>query len=228
MRRQARLFAIAEFLRGRRSGVTADVLAERFSVTARTIYRDLDELRSAEFPVRAEQGRGGGYALDRHYSLPPINLNAREAALLVALGMHAVRTRWLPFTDTLLSGLDKIRGALSGSAQRELLMSLEQLQFIGIPALAATPAVCRNIEDAWFAQAPVTVHFRRKDGTLSVRTVRIETVVMDRSLTLLNVVDMGTGERRQLPLRFIEKAVAVPAPARKEEESSQGLRDRPV
>jgi hypothetical protein len=51
---------------------------------------------------------------------------------------------------------------------------------------------------------------------------------MDRSLTLLNVVDMGTGERRQLPLRFIEKAVAVPAPARKEEESSQGLRDRPV
>ncbi|MGA2449775.1 MAG: HTH domain-containing protein [Polyangiaceae bacterium] len=116
MRRQARLFAIAEFLRGRRSGVTADVLAERFGVTARTIYRDLDELRSAEFPVRAEQGRGGGYALDRHYSLPPINLNAREAALLVALGMHAVRTRWLPFTEAASTkSAERFRGPRSAS-----------------------------------------------------------------------------------------------------------------
>ena len=30
MRRTQRLFAIAEYLRGRRTGVTAEVLAERF------------------------------------------------------------------------------------------------------------------------------------------------------------------------------------------------------
>ncbi len=68
MRRTERLFALAEYLRGRRTGVTADVLAERFGVTARTMYRDLDSLRAAAMPVSAERGRGGGYALDRAYS----------------------------------------------------------------------------------------------------------------------------------------------------------------
>ena len=47
MRRQARLFAIAEYLRGRRTGVTAETLADWFGVTVRSIYRDLDTLRRA-------------------------------------------------------------------------------------------------------------------------------------------------------------------------------------
>lgn len=84
MQRQARLLAITEYLRARKTGVTAQQLAEHFGVTMRTIYRDLDTLRDAELPVLAEQGRGGGYALDKHYSLPPVNLSAREAAVLCA------------------------------------------------------------------------------------------------------------------------------------------------
>jgi predicted DNA-binding transcriptional regulator YafY len=121
MRRQARLFAIAEYLRGRRTGVTAEQLAERFGVTIRTIYRDLDTLRDANLPLQAERGRGGGYALDRAYTLPPVNFTPREAALLVTLGRWAKEMRLLPFADTLEVALDKVRGALGTSAQRELL-----------------------------------------------------------------------------------------------------------
>src|SRR5579863_778914 len=116
MRRQARLFALAEYLRGRRTGATAEALAERFGVTARTIYRDLDALRDASLPLQAERGRGGGYALDRHYTLPPVNFTAREAALLVAVGQWAGSMRYVPFADTLRAALDKVRGALSASA----------------------------------------------------------------------------------------------------------------
>src|ERR1700686_3554856 len=101
MRRPERLFALAEYLRGRRTGVTAEVLAERFEVTVRTIYRDLDALRAAALPLAAERGRGGGYALDRSYSLPPVNFTPREAALLVALGRFATDMRLMPFTETL-------------------------------------------------------------------------------------------------------------------------------
>src|SRR5947209_13128001 len=120
MRRRERLFAIAEYLRGRRTGVTAEALAGRFGVTVRTVYRDLDSLRDAELPLRADRGRGGGYALDRAYTLPPVNFTPREAALLVTLGAYATDMRLLPFAGTLATALDKVRGALSVSAQREL------------------------------------------------------------------------------------------------------------
>ncbi|MGF1468868.1 MAG: helix-turn-helix transcriptional regulator [Sandaracinaceae bacterium] len=100
MKRTERLFALAEVLRGRRTGVTAEELAERFGVTVRTIYRDLASLREADLPVGAERGRGGGYALDRRYSLPPVNFTAREAAVLVSAGLYLDRMRVIPFVDT--------------------------------------------------------------------------------------------------------------------------------
>src|SRR4051794_38272397 len=108
MNRQSRLFALAEYLRARRTGVTAEELAVRFRVTVRTIYRDLDSLREANLPLAAERGRGGGYALDKAYSLPPVNFTPREAALLWTLGRFAREMRLLPFSETLQLGLDKV------------------------------------------------------------------------------------------------------------------------
>src|SRR5204863_7656141 len=99
IRRTRPLLARAARPRARRTGVPAEALADRFGVTVRTIYRDLDTLRAASLPLAAERGRGGGYALDKSYSLPPVNFTAREAALLVALGRFATEMRLLPFTD---------------------------------------------------------------------------------------------------------------------------------
>jgi predicted DNA-binding transcriptional regulator YafY len=206
MTRQARLFAIVEYLRARKTGVTAQMLADRFEVTVRTIYRDLDALRDAHLPLRAEQGRGGGYALDRHYSLPPINLNAREAAVLIAVASQAIQMRLVPFKATLSGAIDKVRGALSVSAQRELLEVLKQLTYVGGPALPAPPAVRSAVEDAWFGQRPVALRYRRKGGDTGSRTVRIAGVLMERHITMLDCVDVATGEERRLRLDRIEHA----------------------
>jgi predicted DNA-binding transcriptional regulator YafY len=208
--RQARLFAIAEYLRGRRTGATARLLADRFGVTLRTIYRDLDVLRAADLPLHAEQGRGGGYALDRHYTLPPVNLSAREAAVLVALGTYAVRMRLLPFEETLQAALDKVRGALSASAQRDLLDVVAELQFVGVPALPASALVRQAIEEAWFTRRPVRVQYRRADGTAGERVVSITGVTMERHATQVHCVDARTGERRHLRLDRIDGAELAP------------------
>lgn len=206
MNRQARLLAITEFLRARKTGVTAEQLAERFQVTMRTIYRDLDTLREAELPVLAEQGRGGGYALDRHYTLPPLNLTAREAAVLCALGTHALAMRLIPFPEATQRALEKVRGVLSSSAQRELLDLMKQLQFTGVPAHGASKAVTRAVEEAWFTQRALDVVYRSANGETTKRRVRIESLVMERSLTLINCVDEGLGEKRQFRLDRLEKA----------------------
>jgi predicted DNA-binding transcriptional regulator YafY len=206
MQRTERLFALAEYLRGRRTGVTAETLAERFGVTVRTIYRDLDALRAASMPVAAERGRGGGYALDRSYSLPPVNFTAREAALLVALGRFAIDMRLLPFTDTLESALDKVRAALSSSAQRELLARLSELSFSGVPALPSKKAVRAALERAWFEQQPLRITYVDRNFIESRRTVRVLGVVMDRHETRLDAVDVDSGERRHFRLDRVARA----------------------
>jgi predicted DNA-binding transcriptional regulator YafY len=212
VRRQARLFSIVEYLRGRRTGVTAEILAERFGVTIRTIYRDLDALRDGSLPLQADRGRGGGYALERNYTLPPINFTAREAALLMTVGRWATEMRILPFADTLLGALDKVRGALSASAQRELVPLMAGLSFTGVPAQGAAPAVRQAIEQAWFEQRRLRIRYRSSSGEITERTVRIVNVLMERSLTLLNCDDLGKQAGRQFRLDRIEHATVLDEP----------------
>jgi predicted DNA-binding transcriptional regulator YafY len=210
MQRTERLFALAEYLRGRRTGVTAELLAERFAVTIRTIYRDLDALRAASLPLAAERGRGGGYALERSYSLPPVNFTPREAALLVALGRFASNMRLLPFTDTLESALDKVRAALSTSGQRELLERLTELSFHGVPALPIRKSVREVLERAWFERKPLRITYVDGNFIELTRSVRIESVIMDRHETRIDATELlesgELGARRHFRLDRITRA----------------------
>ena len=130
-------------LRAHHTGITAEQIAERFEVAPRTIYRDLVALQDASLPIHAERGRGGGFALDRAYTLPPVNFSPREAAVLLVAARFGSELRVLPFTDTLSAATDKVRAALSLSAQRELLARLETLQLTGVPQLQTKPSVRR-------------------------------------------------------------------------------------
>ena len=43
--------------------VTAKTLSEKFDVSVRTIYRDIDRMSQAGIPVYTERGKGGGISL---------------------------------------------------------------------------------------------------------------------------------------------------------------------
>jgi predicted DNA-binding transcriptional regulator YafY len=211
MRRTTRLFALAEHLRGRRSGVTAEALAQRFGVTVRTIYRDLDALRDASFPLHAERGRGGGYALDRSYSLPPVNFSAREAALLLLAGHFLQTLRILPFGEPLVGALDKVRGALPAAGQRDLAALEKRLAFVGVPAHPVAKGVLAALERAFFEGGALRLTYDGRDGP-SQRTVRVESLVLERTETRLNVWDYGKRAARQLQLHRVREATVVAAP----------------
>ena len=211
MRKKSRLFAIAEALRARRTGVTAQQLADRFGVTLRTIYRDLEALQDAGMPIKADRGRGGGYALDKNYQLPPINFTAREAALLVALARLAVEQRLIPFPNAIERAADKVKSALSTSAQRELLGLVGELQLVGVPALPVPASVRDAIETAWFESRTLRIVYAKSAWQLSPRLVRIRNLVFDRSVTLLNCIDLETGNDRQFRLDKITQATVMDA-----------------
>ena len=209
MRRKSRMFASAEALRARRTGVTAAQLAERFGVTLRTIYRDLEALQDAGMPIKADRGRGGGYALDKNYQLPPVNFTAREAALLVALARLAIEQRLVPFPNAVERAADKVKSALSTSAQRELLTLVGELQMIGVPSLPIPASVRDAVETAWFESRALRIIYAKSQWQMSPRLVRIRNLVFDRQVTLLNCVDLETGNDRQFRLDRIKQATVM-------------------
>jgi predicted DNA-binding transcriptional regulator YafY len=208
MTRSERLFALAEYLRSRRTGVTAGELAARFGVTVRTVHRDLTALKVADLPISSERGRGGGFALDAHYTLPPINISAREAAVLLSLLRYAKEQRLMPFAQTLRAAEEKVQAALSGSAQRELARRLQTLAFLGVPALAVEAKVAQAVERAWFEGSALTLNYKKRSGEIRDITFTLHSLVFDRRETLLNV-RLPDGEARQLRLHLL----SLPLPA---------------
>lgn len=58
--------------------MTASELAERFEVSIRTIYRDLDTLSAAGIPVYAKKGKNGGISLTEQFVLNKMLINEEE------------------------------------------------------------------------------------------------------------------------------------------------------
>jgi predicted DNA-binding transcriptional regulator YafY len=88
VRRADRLFQIVQRLRGR-APVTAATLAGELEVSARTIYRDVQDLIVSGVPIQGEAGVG--YALPRSFDLPPLMFDEAEIEALV-LGARIVES----------------------------------------------------------------------------------------------------------------------------------------
>ncbi|MFL6663474.1 MAG: helix-turn-helix transcriptional regulator [Rhizobacter sp.] len=81
MRRADRLFQLVQIIRGRRLS-TAEYLAERVEVSARTVYRDVADLQAQGVPIEGEAGVG--YRMRPEFDLPPLMFTKDEAQALVA------------------------------------------------------------------------------------------------------------------------------------------------
>ena len=67
--------------------MTARELSQELEVSERTIYRDMDVLSSAHFPIYSEKGKDGGYALQAGADLDLSGFNDRDLQALAALNI---------------------------------------------------------------------------------------------------------------------------------------------
>jgi predicted DNA-binding transcriptional regulator YafY len=67
-------------------------------------------------------------------------------------------------------------------------------------------AIRKVIEQAWFEHRSLVIRYQAARGEVSTRTIRIDAVIMERSLTLLNCFDLDKKEERQFRMDRIEMA----------------------
>lgn len=72
-----RLFKILYYIL-EKGKVTANELADKFEVSVRTIYRDIDSISSAGIPIYALQGKGGGIEIAEDFVLSKSLLSENE------------------------------------------------------------------------------------------------------------------------------------------------------
>lgn len=101
-----RLLAIIILLlnRGR---VSATELAERFEVSIRTIYRDLEAINQAGVPIVAFPGSGGGYAIMDSFKMDRQMLSPQEIHTMIA-ALHGVNAAM--DDRTIQNTIEKLKG----------------------------------------------------------------------------------------------------------------------
>jgi predicted DNA-binding transcriptional regulator YafY len=153
----ARLLQLLSLLQTRAQWTAAD-LAERLTVTERTMRRDIERLRALGYPVHSARGVTGGYRLGAGGALPPLLLDDGEATAVVIALRTAAIGGVTGIAETALSALAKLEQVLP-TRLRPRIASLQQAT-LSLPRAAATAdpstlallaAACRHQRRVRFA-----------------------------------------------------------------------------
>lgn len=164
----SRLLRLLSVLQARSHWSGAD-LADRLEVTARTLRRDVDRLRSLGYAVEATSGPGGGYRLSKGSRVPPLLLGDDEA-VAVAVALRAAADTFV-LGETALGVLVKLDQLLPARLKRRVGALHEMTVTVkGAPpsldpeTLTTIAAACRDHETLSFS-------YRDRGGEVTARFV---------------------------------------------------------
>lgn len=127
IKRISRLIAILTELQSDRIW-TAAQLAEKFSVSTRTIYRDIRILEEAGVPVVTEEGRG--FSLMEHYRLPPVSFTQNEANALITAEQLVLTSNDNSLSKAYREAVTKIKAVLRHSIKSKANLLAERVQVL--------------------------------------------------------------------------------------------------
>lgn len=152
-----RLLRLLALLQSRREWSGSE-LAERLGVTDRTVRRDVERLRSLDYPVTGTTGTAGGYRLASGKNVPPLVLDDDEA-VAVAIGLAGAAASGVTgIADSSMSALAKLERVLPARLRPSVAAvgAAEVVGREGAPRvdpglLAVLAACCRDLEIVAFS-----------------------------------------------------------------------------
>jgi len=159
----ARQWQLIQHLAKSRAGIGLDELARKLDCVKRTVYRDLDALMYAGFPVKSEKRDGRAfYSFLDSYSLGDVPFTPDE---LLALAFSEDLLRVLEgtvFHDSIASALAKIRAGLGPELTNYLSRMTDTFRVIPGPhkRYAQFADTIRMLNDAVLSQQTVAMKYR--------------------------------------------------------------------
>lgn len=199
----ARLLRLLSLFQAQRYWSGAE-LSERLEVTARTLRRDVDRLRSLGYPVNSTSGIAGGYQLGAGATLPPLLLDDDEA-VAVAVGLRTAASGTVSgIEEASVRVLSKLEQVLP-SRLRNRIAALHAFivpltntgPTVNAGMLSAIAAACRDNEKLRF-------HYKSRDGGPSVRDVEPHRMVHTGRRWYLVAWDLGRKNWRTFRVDRIE------------------------
>ncbi len=121
MNRIDRVTAILIQLQSRKI-VRAQDIADRFNISLRTVYRDINTLEEAGVPILGEAGVG--YSIMEGYRLPPVMFTKEEAAAFLTAEKMVEKFTDKSTQESYQSGMFKVRAVLR-SSEKDMLENIE-------------------------------------------------------------------------------------------------------
>lgn len=105
--------------------LTSTQLATKFSVSTRTIYRDMRTLEQAGVPITTEEGKG--YTLVDGYRLPPVMFTESEANALITAEKLVLLNKDTSFTQCYTEAITKIKSVLRSGVKDKVSLLSERI-----------------------------------------------------------------------------------------------------
>lgn len=125
-KRLSRLTAILTQLQTKRL-LTATKLADKFSVSIRTIYRDIRALEQAGVPIITDEGKG--YSLMEGYRVPPVMFTEAQANALITAEQLVLKNKDASFVKDYTEAIEKIKSVLKYNIQDKANLLSERTRF---------------------------------------------------------------------------------------------------
>lgn len=125
-KRLSRLTAILTQLQTKRL-LTSTELAKKFSVSVRTIYRDIRALEQAGVPIIVEEGKG--YTLMEGYKIPPVMFTEAQANALITAEQLVLKNKDASFVKNYSEAIEKVKAVLKYNQKDKVNLLSERTRF---------------------------------------------------------------------------------------------------
>ena len=213
---QGRSFKIVYYLLSK-GKATAPELAEKFEVSVRTIYRDLDAISAAGIPIYTTQGKGGGIFIMQDFVLDKSLLSPleKEQILMALQGISATESSQSHALLTKLSGIFRLQSA-----------NWIEVDFSDWWKNAADPELFSKLKTAIFDRRRIKFSYFSGEGSCTVRAVEpIKLIFKSKDWYLYGFCLLRNDFRffkltrikdlELLPETFLRKVEITPAPKAK-------------